>query len=458
MFKNFRFFFILSTLILALSGGLLKAQIHPGQLADGIAAVIGNEIVLESDIEEYVNMAKQQGTANIGDRCEILENIIHNKLLLFYAKKDTLIRNVNKELKADADSRYQQMLSGFSSEKDMLKAYRFRTAYELKAAIEKLSSDQYYQGEKYKLITKGVDITPSEVSAFYAQYKSQLPEVNEEVKLSRIMMYPKLTDNRKQEIIQKLKNIKADILKGASFEDQARIYSDDPGSAAYGGLITKVSKGMMVKPFEATALNLQEGEISDPVETEYGFHIIQLVRKAGKIYDVRHILIANTPNAQEIASAKGELTKIKSQIQAGKISFKEAALKYSDDKTTKFNAGVMTGSDGSDNLEKTKLDPIDAYQIAGLNKGEITDPYEMGEAQNKKKAIALIQVDDIIPAHTLSIDTDYERIKAIALNQKKNDVVDRWVISKLPDTFISINNRYKHCQFKTDWKRKTSAK
>ena len=457
MTKNFRFFFILSFLVMSFSGALLKAQIKQGQLVDGIAAVIGNEIVLESDIEEYVNISKQQGTP-VGDKCEILESIIHNKLLLYHAKKDTLIQNRSKELRADADSRYQQMLSGFPSEKDMLTAYKFRTAYELKAAIEKLSSDQYYQGEKYKLITKGVDITPSEVSAFYDMYKTQLPQVNDEVKLSRIIMYPKLTDAHKQEIIDKLKKIKAAILGGESFENQARIYSEDPGSAANGGVINNVAKGMMVKPFEAAALNLQEGEISDPIETEYGYHIIQLVKKAGKIYDVKHILITSTPNAGEIATAKKEMEKVKAEIKDGKITFKEAALKYSDDKSTKFNAGVMTGQDGSDNLEKTKLDPVDAYQIAGLNKGDITDPYEIEEGQSKKKAMEIIQIDEIVPAHVLDITTDYERIKSIALNQKKGNIVDKWIKSKLPDTFISINNRYKDCKFKTDWTRESLMK
>ncbi|OPC45330.1 peptidylprolyl isomerase [Elizabethkingia anophelis] len=457
MTKNFRFFFILSFLVTTFAGTLLKAQLKQGQLVDGIAAVIGNEIVLESDIEEYINMSKQQGSP-VGDKCEIIESIIHNKLLLFHAKKDTLIQNRSKELKADADNRFQQMLSGFPSEKDMLNAYKFRTAYEFKAAIEKISSEQYYQGEKYKLITKGVDITPSEVSAFYDTYKTQLPQLNDEVKLSRIIMYPKLTDAHKQEIIDKLKKIKAAIQGGESFENQARIYSEDPGSASNGGLINNVAKGMMVKPFEAAALNLQEGEISDPVETEYGYHIIQLIKKSGKIYDVRHILIASTPNAEEIKAAKNELQKVKAQIVDGTISFKDAALKYSDDKSTKFNAGVMTGQDGSDNLEKTKMDPVDAYQIAGLNKGDITEPYEIEEGQSKKKAIELIQVNDIVPAHTLDITTDYERIKSIALNQKKGNIVDQWIKSKLPDTFISINNRYKDCKFKTDWKRESLMK
>jgi len=450
MVRNFYalFAFITFGIFLQIKG---QVSIDKGLLVDGIVAVIGDEIVLESDIEEHMNMAMQQGI-KVDDKCRVVEDIVHNKLLLFHAKKDTLIQDRSKELKENAENRYQQLLSSFPSEKDMLKAYKFRSAYELKSTIEKISSDQYYQGEKYRMVTKGVDVTPSEVSSFYQVHKEQLPHIYDEVKLNKIVIYPKLTESHKQEIIDKLKSIKSAILSGeSSFENQAIIYSEDPGSSSNGGLMVNVSKGMMVKAFEATALNLEEGEISDPVETEYGYHIIKLEKKAGKRYDVRHILISATPNEKEIATTKEEMIKIKAQITEGKISFREAALKYSDDKYTKFNAGVMTGENGSDSIEKTKLNPIDAYQIAGLEKGEITDPYENEEEHNKRKIVTIIQITDIIPAHSLNIDTDYERIRTIALNQKKNEVVEKWIKSKLPDTFISISKRYDKCDFKTDW-------
>lgn len=162
----------------------------------------------------------------------------------------------------------------------MLDAYKFRTSYEMKNVIEKMDIDGYYYQQKYGLITEKVGITPNEVTDFYNAYKFQLPQVKDEVVLSKIAMYPKLTEAHKDELINKLKKIKQDILAGESFENKARIYSEDPGSAANGGLYTNINRGKMVKIFEATALNLQEGEISDPIESEFGFHIIQLVKKA----------------------------------------------------------------------------------------------------------------------------------------------------------------------------------
>jgi peptidyl-prolyl cis-trans isomerase SurA len=205
----------------------------------------------------------------------------------------------------------------------------------------------------------------------------------------------------------------------------------------------------MVKIFEATALNLQEGEISDPIESEFGFHIIQLVKKSGKMYDARHILLKAEPNAEEIAAAKAEMEKIKEDIKSGKMTFKEAAYKYSDDKNTKFNAGIIAAQDGSDRLEKIGLNANIAYQLAGLNKGDLSDVFV--DDVNQRKMVTLMKVNDIIPQHSLDLATDFERIKGFALEKKKGEALEKWVKENLPDTFISINNRYKDCHFKTDW-------
>ena len=422
---------------------------------DGIAVVVGNEIILESDIEDQANYAKQQG-AQVSDRCEFVESIISNKLMIYEAKRDTLIENRSEAIKEAANQKYEQILGQFPDEKTMLATYKFRTGYEMKNAIEKIDTDNYYGQMKYGRITEKADVTPNEVTDFFNTYKSQLPEVKDEVSLSQITMYPKLTDAHKDEIIAKLNKIKQDIQAGESFENLARIYSEDPGSAANGGLYKNISKGKMVKPFEAAALNLQEGEISDPVESEFGYHLIQLVKKSGKNYDARHILLKAEPNDAEIEAAKKELDSIRTLILNGRLTFKEAAYRFSDDKKTKFNAGIITAEDGSDRIEKLNLPPSISYQIAGLNKGDITDVFQ-DTLQQDKKVVSIVKVDDIIAAHQLDLVTDYDRIKQMALNKKKNEMVEKWVKEKLPDVFISINDRYKDCTFKTDW-RKAEAK
>lgn len=448
-------FALLFTMIFAFFGVKLNAQLQSGALVDGIAVVVGNEIILESDIEDQANYAKQQG-AQVSDRCEFVESIISNKLMIYEAKRDTLIENRSEAIKETANQKYEQILGQFPDEKTMLATYKFRTGYEMKNAIEKIDTDNYYGQMKFGRITEKADVTPNEVTDFFNNYKFQLPEVKDEVSLSQITMYPKLTDAHKDEIIAKLNKIKQDILAGEPFENQARIYSEDPGSAANGGLYKNISKGKMVKPFEAAALNLQEGEISDPVESEFGYHLIQLVKKSGKNYDVRHILLKAEPNDAEIEAAKKELDSIRTLILNGRLTFKEAAYRFSDDKKTKFNAGILTSEDGSDRIEKLNLPPSISYQIAGLNKGDITDVFQ-DTLQQDKKVVSIVKVDDIIAAHQLDLVTDYDRIKQMALNKKKNEMVEKWVKEKLPDVFISINDRYKDCTFKTDW-RKAEAK
>ena len=449
---------LLLTLLMVFFGihSQAQSQLKTGDLVDGIAVVVGDEIILESDIEDQATFAKQQGAA-VTDKCEFVESIINNKLLIYEAKRDTLIENRSAAIKENAGQKYDQILGQFPDEKTMLATYKFRTSYEMKNAIEKIDTDNYYGQMKYGRITDKADVTPNEVTDFFNMYKFQLPEVKDEVSLSQITMYPKLTNAHKDEIIAKLNKIKQDILNGESFESQARIYSEDPGSAANGGLYKNIAKGKMVKPFEAAALNLQEGEMSDPVESDFGYHLIMLVKKSGKNYDARHILLKAEPNDEEIASAKKEMDSIRTLIMDGKLTFKDAAYRFSDNKQTKFNAGIVTAEDGSDKIEKLNLPPTIAYQIAGLNKGDITDVFQ-DVAQQDRKTVTIVKVDDVIAAHQLDIATDYNRIKQMALNKKKNEMVEKYVKERLPNVFISINDRYKSCVFKTDWRKTADNK
>ncbi|UPQ75640.1 peptidylprolyl isomerase [Chryseobacterium nepalense] len=451
MINKLKITFLFGIFIILFGANSLNAQLKQGDLVDGIAAVIGDEIVLESDVNEQMNYAKQQGTTNI-DKCEFLENLLNNKLLVYEARKDTLIENRSAAIKEQANGKYQQLLSQFPDEKTMLAAYKFRNGYEMKNAIEKIDTDQYYAQAKYQRITEKADVTPNEVTDFYNMYKTQLPEIKDEVSLSQIMMYPKLTESHKEDLINRLKKIKKDIEGGESFESQARIYSEDPGSASNGGLMKNISKGQMVKPFEAAALNLQEGEISDPIESEFGYHIIQLVRKAGKIYDARHILLMATPTDEEIKTAKVKLDSIRGLISSGKITFKDAAFRFSDDKRTKFNAGVIPGSDGSSKIERESVPGTISYELAGLNKGDITNAFD-DKDERDRKVVKIIKIEDVIPSHQITLETDYDRIKQMALNKRRSEMVEKFVNSKLPTTFISIDGRYNDCAFKGNWKK-----
>lgn len=454
MINKLKIAFLFGVFVAFFSGNA-SAQLKKGQLVDGIAAVIGDEIILESDVEEQMNYAKQQGAGNT-NKCEFLENLLNNKLLVVEAKKDTLIENRSAAIKDQANAKYNQLVSQFPDEKSMLAAYKFRNQYEMKNAIEKIDTDQYYGQAKYQRITEKADVTPNEVTDFYTIYQTQLPQIKDEVSLSQIMMFPKLTEAHKEELIARLKKIKADIAGGETFDSQARIYSEDKGSAATGGLMKNIYKGQMVKPFEAAALNLQEGEISDPVESEFGYHIIQLVKKSGKVYDARHILLMATPTQDEINTAKTKLDSIRGLIQQEKLSFKEAAFKFSDDKRTKFNAGVIPGKDGSNKIERESVPGSITYELAGLNKGDITAAFE-DKDERDRAVVKIIKIEDDIAAHQITLETDYDRIKQLALDKRRNEMVEKYVNEKIPTTFISIDGRY-DCAFHSNWKKASVSK
>ena len=223
MVNKFKLSFLLGVFLLIFTSQV-KGQIKAGDYIDGVVAVIGNEVVLESDLEEQKNYVAQQGITSL-DNCEFLESLMNNKLLVYEAKRDTLIEDRRSLIKENVALKYSQILSQFPDEKTMLEMYKFRTPQEMKVAIEKIDVDNYYSQEKYNLITGKADITPNEVNVFYNKYKNELPEVKDEVVLSQIVMYPKLTDEHKQEIIDKLLKMKQEILSGEStFESLARIY------------------------------------------------------------------------------------------------------------------------------------------------------------------------------------------------------------------------------------------
>lgn len=430
--------------------GILHAQLNKGDLVDGVAAVIGDQVILESDVDEQMNYAKQMGGAS-DNRCEFMESLMNNKVMVYKGKTDTLIVLPTARLKAASEQKFAQIKASFATEKEMLEKYKYRTSYEMLNAIEKIDAEQYYFQQKLASVTSGLDVTPSEVNSFYNEYKSQLPDVPEEVMLSQISIKPELSAAHKQQLIDKLTKIREDILKGADFTTQVQLYSDDKASVPMGGLYKNTAKGSMVKNFEGTALSLAEGEISEPVETEFGFHIIQLMKKSGNKYDARHILLEAKPNQEEILAARKKMDSISNLIKTGKMTFKEAAVKFSDDKNTKFTGGIISDQNGNDKLGRYDLPAQLGYQITGLSEGDITEPFTVTEGRGEM--ISIVQLRKQIPAHKMNLEEDYDRIKNMILERKKAEKAESFIRESIPSMFISISDQYKDCTFKNNWKR-----
>ncbi len=417
---------------------------------DGVAAVVGEEVILDSDIERDYIQAKMQGY-EVENECDFLENILVDKLLLTKAKEDTLIIITNDQVDRQVDGTIQRFLTQ-GSEKEILDYFGYATLPEFKQDLRGIMRDQAYAQEKQNLITKGIDATPEEVRNFYEKYKSELPDIPEEVSLDHIVVYPEIFPENEQKVIDDLKSYKKEIEEGASFATKAILYSNDPGSASNGGLIPNVKRGQMVPEFDAVVFNLQEGEISEPFKTEFGYHIAMLEKRRGQELDIRHILVQLKPTTEEIALTRQKLDSVIIKVEAGEMTFKEAAFRYSIDKYTKFNGGRLTDSNsGEDRMDRSKLPTKMLMAISGLKDGDISEPFE--DEFNRQSVLRVIKLQQTIPAHKINLETDYARLKNLTINTKRQETVMNWVGEQINDTFVNIDGDYDNCTFRLDWRK-----
>lgn len=417
---------------------------------DGVAAVVGDEIILNSDVERDYIQALAQGF-EIENRCDFMENILVEKLLLTKAKEDTLINITNDQVDRRVDATVQRFLMQ-GSEDEILTYFGFNTMPEFKQELRGIMRDQAYISEKQEMISRGLDATPEEVRLFYEQYHSELPEIPEEVSLSHIVIYPEISEENEQKVIDALKMHKKDIEEGSSFATKAILYSDDPGSSSNGGLITNVKRGQMVPEFDAVVFNLQEGQISEPFKTDFGYHIAMLEKRRGQELDVRHILMQLKPTPEEIELSKRKLDSIMIEVEKGNMTFKEAAFQFSVDKYTKFNGGrMMDAQTGEDKIEKSRLPANLLAELSRLNDGDISTAFE--DEFNRQKVIRVIKLEETIPAHKINMETDYARLKNLTISTKRQEKVMEYVEEQILDTFININEEYADCEFRLDWKK-----
>lgn len=417
---------------------------------DGVAAVVGDEIILDSDIERDYVQAKMQGY-QVENECDFLENILIDKLLLTKAKEDTLVVVTNDLVERQVDNTIQRFLTQ-GSEREILDYFGFNTMPEFRQELRGIMRDQAYAQRKQELITQGLDATPEEVRLFYEKFKDELPDIPEEVELSHIVLAPEIFPENEQKVIDELMMHKTDVEQGSSFATKAILYSQDPGSSSNGGLIQNVKRGQMVPEFDAVVFNLQEGEISEPFKTDFGYHIALLEKRRGQELDVRHILIQLKPTAEELALTRQKADSIILQIETGELSFKEAAFRYSIDKYTKFNAGkLMDQNTGEDKMDRSKLPTKTLMSIAGLNDGEISEPFE--DEFDRKPVMRIIKLERTIPEHKINLETDYARLKNLTISTKRQETVMNWVAEQIDDTFFSIDSDYEHCDFRLNWRK-----
>lgn len=424
-----------------------------GTIAEGIIGVVGENIILKTEVDGQFEALKrqyqQQGMTIT--KCEVLEDLLMEKLLLHHAKVDSITVDEG-EIDQNIERRIQALVAQFGGDESKLIQYYGKSIFEIKEEMRPLMRNQMTAQRMQFSITQDVEVTPTEVQEFYNRFpQDSLPLINTEIELAQIVIYPEVDEEAEQATREKLLDIKKRIEEGRSFSTMAILYSEDPGSNKKGGLYEGIKRGQFVKEFEAIAFNLQPGEVSDPVRTVFGYHIIQLVAKRGEELDLRHILIRPDISDANLNEAKAVVDSIRSVISSGAMTFEEAVEEFSEDDATKYNSGVMMNPNtGDTKWDVSGLDQGTFYAIQDLDAGEISQSV-LWRDDEQKEAFRLVKVVSRTEPHRANMVSDYGRLRSIALQEKQAKQLQEWISEKIQETYIRINHSYYDCTFKQDW-------
>ncbi len=449
-----KFTAVAAALCLSLAG---NAQKYENGLIDKTIAVVGNEMISLSELEQEILYMRMQGMySDRNMRCEQLENMLESKLFLMQARVDSL--TVNQEMVASTlAQRIDQMRTQLGGDDNVEKTYGkplYKLRQEWKQQLEDMSLTQQMQSQ---IASQVPELTPHDVKEYVADTDpADLPVVPIKYQLSQICIYPD-RDAANMAVKEKLLAIRERIINGEKFSTLARIYSEDPGSARKGGELGLASKSIFWPAFSDAAMALKPGVISQIVETPDGFHIIEVLEKKGDMFNARHILIKPSYTDDDRKKAFKTLDSLRTEIMNNAVSFELAAKFYSQDSQTKTNGGQMADPNtGSSYFEIDQLKPQDYAAIKNLKEGEITEPVESldNEGRSGNTVYKIIRVDKIIPAHTASFDNDYSELLDEARNKKQTEAIDAFIDGKIKTTYITIDPMFKDCDFSREgWKK-----
>lgn len=429
------------------------AQTYPNGLIDKTIAVVGNEMISLSQLEQEILYMRMQGMySDKNMRCEQLERMMDSKLFLMQARIDSL--SVNQEMvNSSLEQRMAQIQTNFGGDDEVEKFYG-KPIYKLRQEWRQQLEDMTLTQQMQQQIASSIpELTPHDVKKYISETDPEdLPMVPVKYQLSQISIYPD-RENANLAVKEKLLSIRERIINGEKFSTLARIYSEDPGSARKGGELGMASKSIFWPAFSDAAMALKPGVISQIVETPDGFHIIEVLEKKGDMFNARHILIKPSYTDQDRQKAFATLDSLKTEIQNDAVTFELAAKFYSQDAQTKTNGGQMADPNtGSSYFEIDQLKPQDYAAIKDLKEGEISEPVESkdNEGRDGNTVYKIIRVDKIIPAHTASFDNDYSDLLEEARAKEQNAAIDEFIDGKIKTTYIVIDPLFKNCEFSRD--------
>ena len=410
--------------------------------ADKIAAIVGDRIILQSDIRNSIaDMARQGATIPENANCLLLEQALISKVLMLQAEKDSL-PVTDEEVEAELEQRIRYFIAQFGSQ-DALEEMAGKTIYQIKDDARETVREQKLANAMQRKIVDNIRITPNEVKAFYGRIPvDSLPFFESELEVGQIVLYPKASRELEQYIVGEMNNYKKQIeSKLTSFEVLAKQVSEDPGSRERGGQYQINRNEKQWDPvFLSTAFRLKDGEISNPVKSNrFGYFLIQMVERRGDDAIVRLILRVPPVTDDEIAQATKKLDSIRTKINSGTIAFNDAGVKYSDDESAKFSGAFITGRDGSTYVTIDQLDKDVVGMISKMKVGDISQPTAFTNEQGKK-GVKIIYLKSRSEPHRMNMRDDYSKISQIALEEKKNKALDAWLKAHMPAYYIMVDD------------------
>jgi peptidyl-prolyl cis-trans isomerase SurA len=424
---------------------------------DGVAAVVGDYVILESDVDKTLIDLQSQGvsTQNIG-RCSLLGKLMEDKLYAHHAEQDSLEID-NNQIYSYVDRTIDYFVNQLGSLEKVLDFYKKKDEQTFRNELFEINKINQLSEKMQTKIVDEIEITPEEVRQFFSSIPNyERPVFGAELEIAQIVVKPKVSEDDNRKVVERLESIRNDIVvNGSSFATKAILYSQDPGSRATGGKYTlNRNRPQMDKDFRDAAYRLREGEISDPFKTQFGWHIVKVERIRGQEVDVRHILLIPEITNDALSEAKKKIDIIRKRIVDQDLTFEEAAKSSSDEEETRNNGGVLINpTTGDTRFELTKMDPVLYGQAQKLKDNEISFPL-LEEDERGIKKYKIIKVSNRFDEHIADYSQDYIKIKDLALKEKQLKQIQNWMVEKIDETYININKDNIDCNFINKWVKK----
>ena len=422
------------------------------QVIDQVVAVVGKNIVLESDIEnQYLTFRHQGGISGSASeiRCRILEDVLIQKLMVAQAEFDSIVVNEG-QVESELDRRLQMFISQFGSQ-DKMEAFYDKTMAEIKSELYDIIEEQLIAQQVQSGIVMSVNVTPSEIKSFYRSLPTDsIPTIKTKYKIAQIVKKPPVNVDEKIRVKEQLMEMRDRILKGENFSTLAVLYSEDPGSAKKGGELGFYGRGQLYPEFEAVAFKLKDGEVSNIVDTEAGYHIIQLIERKGDYINVRHILLIPKVSPVDLMKARNELDSVANLIRIDSLDFEMAVEIYSDAEDRNSGGLLINPYTGSIHFEPEQLDAQVSFTIEKMKEGDVSNPVPM-KTEDQKDAYRILKLIEKTTPHRANLKDDYATIQNWAINDKQYEAISDWIDDKIEDTYIRLIESYRGCGWDHNW-------